>query len=129
MSFDRRSDGGPPVALIVAELPDPDWKGLKMTFIILSVVVIVLLIAVLAFFLFAIGVLLNRSADNLDDCLQNVKIIAEQAAVIVPGVGRINQTGEKLEGTLPLLYENAERIDANSAPPAATPRGLGYLDV
>lgn len=105
-----------------------------MTLIILSVVVIALLIAVLAVFLFAIGALLSRSADNLDNCLHHVKKIAEQAKDIVPGVGRINRTGEDLKGALPLLYESAERIDANSSPPAASgppatiPQGVGYLD-
>lgn len=99
-----------------------------MTLIILSVVVIALFIAALAFFLFTIGALLNRSADNLDDCLQNVKLIAEQAEEIVPGVERINRTGEDLVDALPLLYESAERIEANPSPPPATSRGIGYLD-
>ena len=99
-----------------------------MTLITLSVVVIALFIATLVFFLYTIGALLNRSADNLDDCLQNVKTIAEQAEVLVPGVERINQTGEDLVAALPLLYESAERIDVSSGPPAATPRGIGYLD-
>jgi hypothetical protein len=58
-----------------------------------------LLIADLAIYLFAIGVLLNRTADNLDDSLQNVKTIAEQAEPAPP-----------------------------AATPAAPPRGLGYLD-
>jgi HAMP domain-containing protein len=64
-----------------------------MTLIVLTVVVIALLIAILAIFLFAIGVLLNRTADNLDDCAQNVKNIAYQAEAIGPGVKRINETG------------------------------------
>jgi hypothetical protein len=44
-----------------------------MTLIIVTVVVIASLIAVLAVYLSVIGVLLNRIADNLDDCLGNVK--------------------------------------------------------
>ena len=100
-----------------------------MTLIILSVVVIALFTAVLAAFLYTIGRLLNRSADNLDDCLQHVKEIAEDAKVIVPDVGRINRTGEKLVGALPLLYEKADRIEAESEVSATTRRGLGYLDV
>ncbi len=113
-----------------------------MTLIILTVVVIALLIAVLAAFLFAIGVLLNRIADNLDDCLGNVKAIAGQAEAILPGVGRINQTGGVVAGALPLLIEGAEGIAAKVTPPreaplisdsglngaSAVPAGVGYLD-
>jgi hypothetical protein len=103
-----------------------------MTLTVLSVVVIALLIAVLAIYLFVIGVLLNRTADNLDDCLQNVKTIAEQAEVIGPAVERINGTGGVVVGALPLLCDGAERIAAKPAPPATTtaapPPGLGYLD-
>ncbi|MGH3982396.1 MAG: hypothetical protein ACRDST_06845 [Pseudonocardiaceae bacterium] len=88
-----------------------------------------LFVAVLAAFLYTLGGLLNRSANNLDDCLEHVKEIAEHAQVIVPAVGRINETGEKLVGALSVLYEKAERIGASSGSPATTPRGLGYLDV
>lgn len=104
-----------------------------MTLVFLSVVVIALLIAVLAIYLFAIGVLLNRTANNLDDSLQNVKTIAEQAEVIGPAVERINGTGDVVVGALPLLCEGADRIAAKPTPPTATPAvslsGLGYLDV
>jgi hypothetical protein len=108
-----------------------------MTLIILTVVVIALLIAVLAIFLFAIGVLLNRIADNLDNCLQNVKAISGQAEVVLPGVERINQTGGVVANALPLLVDGAERIAAKSTPPKETPpnttpmaipTGVGYLD-
>jgi hypothetical protein len=108
-----------------------------MTLIVLTVVVIASLIAVLAIFLFTIGVLLHRVADNLDDCLQNVKKIAGQAEVILPGVGRINQTGGVVAGALPLLIGGAESLAAKLAPPkeaplnaipAPTPAGVGYLD-
>lgn len=120
------------VALTVAELPGPDRKGLEMTLIILSVVVIALFIAVMAIFLFVIGVLLNRTADNLDDCLQNVKTIAAQAEVIGPAIEHINRTGGELVGALPLLYEAAERIGADSTAPETAPAntrsGLGYMD-
>ncbi len=109
-----------------------------MTLIVLTVVVITLFIAVLAIYLFIIGVLLNRTADNLGDCLQSVRTIAGQAHVIGPGVKRINKTGGELLGALPLLVEGAERVAAaKSAPAAATPEapagttaaGVGYLDV
>ena len=105
-----------------------------MTLIVSTIAVIALLIAVLAIYLFAIGTLLNRIADNLDDCLQNVKKIAEQAEPILPGVARINQTGGVVVGALPLLVDGAERIAAKSAAPApaaipmAIPAGVGYLD-
>jgi hypothetical protein len=87
-----------------------------MTLIILTVVVIWLLVAVLAIFLFIIGVLLNRVADNLDDCLGNVKTIAKQAEVVIPGVEHINRTGGVVAGALPLLYGGAERIATKLAP-------------
>jgi HAMP domain-containing protein len=128
-----------------------------MTLIVLTVIVIALLIAVLAIFLFRIGGLLNRTADNLDDCAQNVKNIAYQAKVIGPGVVRINETGTTVLGALPLLCDGAESVavakgapyvDPSEAPrtapvaapvtvPAAAPamasstappRGLGYMD-
>src|SRR5918997_3573682 len=129
-----------------------------MILIFLTVVVIALLVAVLAVFLFVLGVLLNRTADNLDDCVQNVKNIANQAKVIGPGAVRINETGKTVVGALPLLCDAAEQIgvvksapyvdpseDSYSAPspstvtsgapypatsavPAASPVGVGYLD-
>ena len=108
-----------------------------MTLISLSVVVIALFIAVLAIFLFTIGVLLNRTADNLDDSLQSVKKIAGQTAAIGSAIERINTTGGTVVGALPLLCEAAESIAvAKSAPyvdPSAAPspvpsRGVGYLD-
>jgi uncharacterized membrane protein len=89
--------------------------------IVLTVVVIGLLIAVLAIFLFIIGVLLNRIADNLDDSLENVKTIAKHAEVIVPEVEHINRTGGVVAGALPLLYGGAERIAAKLAPSTPAP--------
>jgi HAMP domain-containing protein len=122
-----------------------------MTLIVLTVVVIALLVAVLAICLFAIGVLLNRTADNLEDCAQSVKTIGCQAEVIGPALERINQSGATVVGALPLLVEGAESIAATLAPPAdlpgatttpvttpaapsmpmtvsGAPRGVGYLD-
>jgi hypothetical protein len=121
-----------------------------MTLIVLTVVVIALLIAVLAIFLFRIGMLLNRTADDLDDCAQNVKNISYQAEAIGPGVVRINETGTVVLGALPLLCDGAESVavakgapyvDPSEAPSseapssmaapvpsAAAPRGVGYLD-
>lgn len=107
-----------------------------MTLIIVTVVVIASLIAVLAVFLFAIGVLLNRIADNLDDCLGNVKTIAGQADVVIPGVERINQTGQVVAAALPLLIEGAEGVTVKLTPqqqtlngsPMAVSTSVGYLD-
>lgn len=88
-----------------------------MILVVLTVVVIALLIAVLAIFLYVIGRLLNRTANNLDDCSQNVKNIAYHAEAIRPGVTRINETGTTVIGALPLLCEGAERIGiAKGAP-------------
>jgi hypothetical protein len=92
-----------------------------MTLILLTVICIGSLIAVLAIYLFIIGVLLNRIADNLDDCLDNVKTIVQHAEVIVPGVEHINRTGGVVAGALPLLYGGAERIAAKVAAPAPVP--------
>ncbi|MGH3937690.1 MAG: hypothetical protein ACRDTG_03500 [Pseudonocardiaceae bacterium] len=101
-----------------------------MTLVALTVIVIVLLVAVLTNYLFLVGMLLNRIAENLGDCLQSVKNIRDQAELIGPGVISLNHIGKELVGALPLLYGSAERlIDAKPAPVAATPSGLGYLDV
>jgi hypothetical protein len=51
-----------------------------------TVVVIALLIAALAICLFVIGALRNGTADNLGDCVQNMKTIRYQAAAIWPAV-------------------------------------------
>ena len=108
-----------------------------MTLVVLSVVVIGSLIAVLAAYLLATGVLLNRVADNLDDCLQSVKMIGTQATPIGPGVIRLNKTGTDLANTLPLLYEAAESLlpAKRGGTPAASPTagdvpvGVGYMDL
>jgi hypothetical protein len=92
-----------------------------MTLIVLTIVCIALLVAVLAIFLFTIGMLLNRIADNLDDCLGSVKTIAKQAEPIIPGVEHINRTGGVVAGALPLLYGGAEKIANKLAAPVPAP--------
>ena len=92
-----------------------------MLLIVLTVVCIGALTAVLAIFLFVIGVLLNRIADNLDDCLGNVKTIAQQAEPVISGVEHINRTGGVVAGALPLLYGGAEKIAAKLAAPTPAP--------
>jgi HAMP domain-containing protein len=92
-----------------------------MTLIVLTIVVVALLIAALAVFLFMIGALLNRTADNLDDCAQNVKNIAYHAEAIGPGIKRINETGGTIVGALPLLVDGAERIGVAKGAPYVDP--------
>lgn len=121
------------VALAVAEPSSPRLERIRDDPYQLSVVVIALLIATLAIFLFTIGALLNRTADNLDDCSQSLQTIVGQAAVIGPAIERINATGGTMVGTLPLLCEAAESVAAAKSAPYAAPspapsRGVGYLD-
>lgn len=86
------------------------------TLVILTVVEIVVLIAGLAFFLYWVGSLLARIADNLEACSQHVKTILRHAADIGPGVEHINRTGGVVASALPLLYGFAEQIVANVTP-------------
>jgi hypothetical protein len=91
-----------------------------MTLVVLTVVVIGLLIAVLAIYLFMIGGLLSRTAAGLGDCMRSVRAIAGQAQVIGPGVIRINKTGTDLLGAMPLLIEGADGVAAKLAPSTVT---------
>lgn len=92
-----------------------------MVLVASTVAVIALLIAALAIFLFRIGVLLNRTADDLDDCSHNVTKVAHQAQVIGPAIERINETGTTVVGALPLLCDDAERIGVAKGAPYADP--------
>lgn len=96
--------------------------------LLISVLVIAALIAVLAMYLFWIGVLLNNIANNLDDCLSSVKTILGHAKLIIPAVEHINRTGGVVAGALPLLYGGAERIAAKAAPSAPVPAN-GHTNV
>src|SRR3978361_508670 len=91
-----------------------------MTLVVLTIVVIALIVAALAVYLFTIGGLLNRTADNLDDCEQSIKKIVGQVNAIGRVVEHINRTGGELVGALPLLYESAERIGTEPAAAAPT---------
>lgn len=91
-----------------------------MTLIVLTVIVVALLVAALAIFLLRIGLLLNRTADDLEDCAQNVRKISSQADAIGPGVVRINKTGTTVLGALPLLCDGAESV--------AVAKGAPYVD-
>jgi hypothetical protein len=96
------------------------------TLVVLSVIEIVVLVAALAFYLFWVGRLLTRIADNLDDCNESVKKIIGHAELIGPGVEHINRTGGVVAAALPLLYGFAERIVAGvTYTPPLRRRGTG----
>ncbi|HEU5417248.1 MAG TPA: hypothetical protein VFV41_06120 [Streptosporangiaceae bacterium] len=84
--------------------------------VVVTVIVIVLLIAGLAFYLFWAGTLLNKVAANLEESAGLVTKIGDNARVIKPGVEHINRTGGVVAGALPLLYGMAEDIVAGVAP-------------
>jgi len=86
------------------------------TLVVLSVIVIVLLIAGLAVYLFWAGSLLNRIAGNLEESFGTAAEILGHAKLIGPGVEHINRTGGVVAGALPLLYGMAEEIVADVTP-------------
>ena len=88
--------------------------------VVMSVVVIVSLIAGLAFYLYLVGVQLTRVAGNLEECNELVATIKANAEVIEPGVEHINRTGGVIAGALPLLYGMAEGIVAGATYEADT---------
>ena len=89
--------------------------------VVLTVVDIVLLVAGLAVYLFWVGTLLTRIAANLEECAEIVGTIVDNAKLIGPGVGHINETGGVVAGALPLLYGMAEEIVADVTAPAEPP--------
>ncbi|MBN9107627.1 MAG: hypothetical protein J0I34_02495 [Pseudonocardia sp.] len=89
--------------------------------IVLTVVVIVLLIAGLAFYLFRVGTLLTRIATNLETCEESVQQVNRDAALIGPGVEHINRSGGTLSGALPLVYGMAEQIVGKVSPTPVRP--------
>ena len=93
--------------------------------VVLTVVVIVALIAGLAFYLFWAGTLLGRVATNLEGAAGLVTKIGDNARVIEPGLEHINRAGGVVAGALPLLYGMAEDIVAGVTPrpepPAESP--------
>jgi hypothetical protein len=78
--------------------------------VVWTVIVIVALIAGLAFFLYWVGTLLTRIAGNLEEAFGTAAKIVGDAKLIGPGVEHINQTGGVVAGALPLLYGMAEEI-------------------
>ncbi len=91
------------------------------TLVVLTVVVIGLLVAGLAVYLFWAGTLLNRVAGNLEESFGTAAEILGHARLIGPGVEHINRTGGVVAGALPLLYGMAEEIVADVTPRAESP--------
>jgi hypothetical protein len=83
--------------------------------VVLTVVVIAVLTGGLALYLFWLGTLLNRIADNLEDSAGLVRNIDNNAKVIRPGVAHINEVGGAVAGALPLLYGMAEEVVRSTA--------------
>jgi hypothetical protein len=89
--------------------------------VVLTVIVILLLIAGLAFYLFWVGTLLTRIAGNLEGASGIVATIVGHAKLIGPGVEHINRTGGVVAGALPLLYGMAEEIVTDVTPAPERP--------
>ena len=89
--------------------------------VVLTVVVIAVFTGGLALYLFWVGTLLNRIAENLDDSADLVRKIDGHAKVIRPGVAHINRIGGVVAGALPLLYGMAEQIVRGAASPPPIP--------
>ena len=97
--------------------------------VVLTVIVIVLLIAGLAFYLYWAGTLLDRIGGKLEGAADIVRGIVADAKLIGPGVEHINETGGGVAGALPLLYGMAEeivtdvtpRLEEPAEPPVARP--------
>lgn len=90
-----------------------------MILVVLTVVVIAVLVAVLAVYLFRIGSLLNRVAGNLGDSLQSMSRIIADSRNIGPGVIRINKTGSDIAGAVPLLLDDVDQLVAKTSPSTA----------
>jgi hypothetical protein len=88
--------------------------------VVLTVIVIVLLIAGLAVYLYWAGTLLDRIGAKLEGAADIVAGIVADAELIEPGVDHINRTGGVVAGALPLLYGMAEGIVTGVTP--ALPR-------
>ena len=90
--------------------------------VVLTVVLVVLFIAGLAFYLAWVGTLVARIATNLEQCSDSVRTILGHARAIRPGVEHINRTGGSVAGALPLLYTFAEQIVASVTPRPERPK-------
>jgi hypothetical protein len=83
--------------------------------VVLTVLAIAVLTGGLALYLFWLGTLLNRIAENLEDSADLVRSIDDNAKVIRPGVAHINEVGGVVAGALPLLYGMAEQVVRSTA--------------
>lgn len=90
--------------------------------VVLTVVVIALLIAGLAVYLWWVGSLLQNVATNLEACEESVRRINADAELIGPGVEHVNRSGATVAGALPLLYGFAEQIVAKASPNPVRPQ-------
>ncbi len=93
--------------------------------VVWSVIVIVALIAGLAFYLFVVGGQLKKLATNLEECAMLVRTIVGHAKAIEPGLEHVNRTGGVVAGALPLLYGMAEGIVTGVTPKPAQPAERG----
>lgn len=89
--------------------------------VVLTVVVIALLIAGLAVYLYWAGTLLDRIGAKLEGAADLVRGIVADAERIGPGVEHINETGAVVAGALPLLYTMAEGIVTGVTVPPPRP--------
>ena len=78
--------------------------------VVLTVIVIVLLIAGLAFYLYWAGTLLDRIGAKLEGAADIVRGIVADAKLIGPGVEHINETGGVVAGALRTTIEYAVTI-------------------
>jgi hypothetical protein len=86
-----------------------------MILVVLTVVVIALMVAVLAVYLFLIGSRLNHIVGNLGDSLQSMTRIIDDSRKIGPGVIRINKTGGDISGAVPLLLDDVDQLVAKTS--------------
>jgi hypothetical protein len=93
--------------------------------VVWSVIVIVALIAGLAFYLYVVGGQLKKLATNLEECAVLVRTIVGHAQAIEPGLKHVNRTGGVVAGALPLLYGMAEGIVTGVTPKPAQPAERG----
>jgi len=84
--------------------------------LVFTVVLVVVLVAGLAFFLVVLSIQLSKIADMLEGANDLVAQINYDAEAIVPGLEHINRTGGTVAGALPLLYGFAERIIRGVSP-------------
>ena len=89
--------------------------------VVLTVIVIVLLIAGLAVYLYWAGTLLDRIGAKLEGAVGLVDGIVAVAGLIMPGVDHSHRPGGVVAGALPLLYNMAEGIVTGVTPRAPLP--------